>query len=358
MAHVYLMLGTHKGAFFLTSEESRENWTIKGPFHKGLPVEYVSGTDPHGPEILASVTNPFYGPQILKTSDFGKTWAAMGNVPRFAEGRGHTVEKIWVLQQSHRADRLFAGIDPATLFVSEDGGNSWDELHRLTDHPTRSKWFPGGGGLCLHSIVEDRTNPQRLWVAISAAGVFYTEDGGNSWEPRNTGIRAEFLPNQFPEVGQCVHKLVGHPTDANRLFLQNHGGVYRTGNGGLTWEAIESGLPAVFGFPILVHPHEPETLFVIPLQSSEERYVPNGQFRVFRSRDGGTNWKPTSQGLPQRAAWLNVLRQAFTADALDPCGLYVGTSTGHVFLSLDNGETWQIIADHLPQIYSVRVCRA
>ena len=291
MSHVYLMLGTHKGAFFLKSDTSRRKWEIQGPFFKGIPVEYVAAAQPESTAIFASVTNPFFGPQLFKTSDLGQSWKPMEHGPRFSDERGHTVERIWIVHPSHVTDRLYAGVDPASLFVSENGGSTWQELHALADHPSRSQWFPGAGGLCLHSLVEDPTNPQRIWVAISAAGVFYTEDGGNSWEPRNTGIRAEFLPNQFPEVGQCVHKLVGHPTDPNRLFLQNHGGVYRTDNGGLTWDAIETGLPAVFGFPILVHPREPDTLFVIPLQSAEERYVPIGQFRVFRSQDGGTNWE-------------------------------------------------------------------
>lgn len=355
MTHVHLMIGTHKGAFFLRSGTSREKWTLEGPFLKGLPVEYLIAPNPDSTGIFASVTNLFYGPQLYKTPDLEQTWQVIENGPRFADGRGHTVEKIWVVQGGHKSDRIYAGIDPASLFVSENGGNTWEELQALTDHPTRSKWFPGGGGLCLHSIVEDHTNSQRMWVAISAAGVFYTEDGGNSWEPRNSGIRAEFLPNHYPKVGQCVHKLEGHPTNPNRLFLQNHGGVYRTENGGLTWDAIESGLPAVFGFPILVHPYEPETLYVIPLQSAEERYVPNGRLCVYRSQDGGTSWQATSKGLPQSAAWLNVLRQSFTADTLDPCGVYFGTSTGHVFSSIDDGDHWRLIADHLPPIYSVRV---
>ena len=245
-------------------------------------------------------------------------------------------------------------MDPGALFVSEDRGQQWQEVQSLTDHPSREQWFPGNGGLCLHSIILDPQQPDRMWVAISAAGVFYTEDSGQSWAPRNKGIRAEFLPNHYPDVGQCVHKLMAHPKHANTLYLQNHGGVYATEDGGEQWSAIEKGLPAVFGFPVLVHPQEPETLYVIPLVSAEERFVPNGCLTVYRSRNGGHTWKPLRKGFPDKQAWVTVFRQAFTADDLEPTGLFFGTSTGQIFASFDSGDSWRLIADWLPPILSVR----
>ncbi len=353
-----LLLGTHKGAFLLKSSARRDSWKLEGPFLKGYPVEYVVADQRQGTRLYASHTNPFYGPSLSVSKDLGQTWESTETSPRFDEQRGHKVERIWIIEPGRKEEAgvLYAGVDPGALFVSQDQGQHWEEVQGLTDHPTRQQWFPGAGGMCLHSIVLDHGNAQRMWVAISAAGVFYTEDGGQSWVPRNQGIRAEFLPNQYPEVGQCAHKIMAHPNQPDRLYLQNHGGVYRTDDGGQQWKAIEEGLPAVFGFPVLVHPHKPETIFVIPLVSAEERYVPNGKLGVYRSQDAGNTWERTDQGLPQKDSWLNVFRQSFTADPLNPCALYFGTSTGQVFMSQNDGDTWTQLADYLPPILSVRVC--
>ncbi len=360
MDTIILMLGTHKGAFFLRSSRDRTKWELEGPSLRGYPVEYLMADHRRELTLYASVTNSFYGPQLHLSKDLGRNWEPVQESPRFAEGRGKTVARIWVIEPGTRQepDILFAGVDPGALFVSHDRGRHWKEVHTLTDHPTRSKWFPGQGGMCLHSILIDPENADRMWVAVSAAGVFFTENGGLTWAPRNQGIRAEFLPHHYPEVGQCVHKIMAHPDHPDRIFLQNHEGVYRTEDGGQTWEAIEAQLPAVFGFPVLVHPHEPETVFIIPLVSAEERYVPQGRLSVYRSRDGGRTWERSIKGLPQKDAWLNVFRQAFTADPLEPCGVYFGTSTGQVFASLDSGESWAQLAGFLPPILSVRVCLA
>lgn len=356
--HIIVLLGTHKGVFLLKSLAQRDSWKLEGPFLKGYPVDYVVADQRQGTRLYASITNPFFGPSISISDDLGQTWVSPKASPRFEEHRGLKVERIWIVEPGRVEEEgvLYAGVDPGALFISRDFGQHWDEVQGLTDHPTRQQWFPGNGGMCLHSIVLDPSHTKRMWVAISAAGVFYTEDGGQTWTPRNQGIRAEFLPNPFPEVGQCAHKIMAHPSNPDRLFLQNHGGVYRTDNGGQQWQAIEDGLPAVFGFPVLIHPHQPETIYVIPLVSAEERYVPDGRLGVYRSRDLGNTWERTDQGLPQKDSWLNVFRQSFAADNHDPCGLYFGTSTGQVFMSQDDGDSWNQLTDYLPPILSVRVC--
>lgn len=360
---VTLMVGTGKGAFMLRGDETRSKWETEGPHFKGNPVEYVVADNRNGQAMYASVTSGWHGPEVHRSKDGGKTWEAVAT-PRFpnqperpapgsppAEGR--SVERVWTIEPAGAAGTLYAGVDPGSLFVSHDGAGSWEEVPGINDHPTRQRWQPGFGGMCLHTVIVDPSNPRRMFVAISAAGVFYSEDGGETFEPRNKGIRAEFMPETDPELGQCVHKVVMHPKRPDVLFLQNHGGVYRTENAGLSWEPIEDGLPAVFGFPLVVHPHDPETVYVIPLQADVARLPVEGDLAVYRSRDSGKTWEKLDKGLPEKA-YVNVLRQAMATDTLDPAGVYFGTRTGQLFGSRDNGDTWTLIADFLPPILSVR----
>jgi photosystem II stability/assembly factor-like uncharacterized protein len=362
---VALMVGTAKGAFVLRGDEKRERWEVEGPHFTGMAVEYVWADTRNGGAAYASVTDPWFGPQLYRSKDAGKTWDKIA-APRFpnepkregpapeAKG-GKSVERIWVVEPggADQPGTLYAGVDPGSLFVSRDSGDSWEEVSGLNDHPSRAQWNPGAGGMCLHTVLVDPRDSKRMFVAISAAGVFYTADGGQTWEPRNKGIRAEFMPDKFPEIGQCVHKLVMHPDRPDVLFLQNHGGVYRSENAGVSWEPIEEGLPAVFGFPLLLHPSEPETVYVIPLTADMARIPPDAHLAVYRSKDSGNTWQALGKGLPERS-YMNVLRQAMATDAQDPAGIYFGTRTGQLFGSRDNGDTWTMIEDFLPQIYSVR----
>lgn len=363
---IALLLGTAKGVFVLRSDEGRLRWEIDGPFLEGNPVEYVVADTRNGTTLYAAETNGWFGPSVHRSKDRGRTWEKVAP-PRFPEEPNRegfekpkgvrSVERIWTIEPgaADQPGTLYAGVDPGSMFVTTDGAESWSEITGINKHPSRDRWNPGFGGMCLHSIVIDPRDAKRMFVGVSAAGVFYTEDGGETWEPRNKGIRAEFLPepDRYPELGQCVHKIVMHPARPDVLFLQNHGGVYRTLDAGKSWEPIEDGLPAVFGFPILVHPHDPETVYVIPLTADMARMVPEAHLAVYRSKDSGKTWQRLDRGFPERS-YVNVLRQAMTCDALDPAGIYFGTRTGQVFGSHDEGESWQLIADFLPQIFSVR----
>ncbi|HEY4003105.1 MAG TPA: exo-alpha-sialidase [Candidatus Xenobia bacterium] len=350
---VTLLIGTHKGAFLARSDAGRSRWRLDGPFLKGLPVEYVVADGRDGGALYAAQSNPVYGPKVYRSQDGGQTWNEVG-APRFHDG-DRSVERIWVIQPAgaDQPGRLYAGIDPANLFVSPDRGESWEEVTGLSQHPSRAQWVPGKGGMCLHTVLQDASQPQRMWVAISAAGVFYTEDGGSTWSVRSGGVRADFLPNKYPAVGQCVHKIAAHPQRPDVIFLQNHGGVYRTDDGGLSWRTIEAGLPAVFGFPVAVHPREPETVFLFPMVADVERYAPAGRPAVYRSRNGGSTWQALHNGLPD-SAWFTVLRQAMATDTLDPAGIYFGTTTGQLYASPDGGDHWHLVSGTLPPINSVR----
>jgi hypothetical protein len=348
---VLLLVGTKKGAFILESDERRHSFALRGPYCEAWPINHVIGDAKTG-TIYAGGGNAWFGPAIWKSSDLGAKWTHSSEGLAYAPGET-PVSSIWSIAQG--ADHLFAGVEPAGLFQSEDGGESWSHVQGLRDHPSRPQWQPGGGGLILHSIVL-HPDGKAIWVAISSAGVFYSGDGGENWEPRNRGTRNDYMPDgqKYPEFGQCVHCLVMAPGHSNRLYQQNHCGMYRSDDGGREWQSIEAGLPSTFGFPAAAHPRDSQTLYLLPLNGdSIGRYVPDGKAAVWRTRDGGQTWEPCRRGLPQSNAFFGVLRQAMATDQLDPAGVYFGTSTGHLYASTDEGDEWTCIADNMPPIYSV-----
>jgi hypothetical protein len=303
--------------------------------------------------IYAGGGNPWTGVGVWQSDDLGESWREPGDGLAY-EGDDPAIKSIWSLALS--GDRLYAGVEPAGLFVSSDGGANFTHVHGLRDHPTRADWQPGGGGLILHTIVPDSEDADQMWVGISVAGVYRTGDGGRTWEPRNRGTRADYNPEdqRYPEHGQCVHAITRAPGKGERLYQQNHCGMYRSDDGGKAWESIEDGLPSSFGFPVVVHPRDPDTVFLIPLNGdSAGRYVPEAKAAVWRSKDAGRSWQDLRNGLPQKDAYLCILRQAFAADTLDEVGLYFGSNSGSLFASADEGESWRQIAQHLPIIFSV-----
>ena len=355
MSRVMLMVGTRKGVFLLFASADRRQWELRGPLFKGVQVHHVAYAPAHG-AIVAAGTSGWWGPGLKVSTDLGETWQDRLTL-RFAEGRGHSVERIWIVTEGKRLDGapvLWAGVDPGALFASDDAGVTWQEVQALTDHPTRERWTPGAGGLMVHSICPDRDRPARLTVGVSAAGVFRTDDGGESWAPKNVGIGADFLPDRFPDVGQCVHHMEMHPSNPDVLYQQNHCGVYRTENGGDTWTDISDGLPARFGFSLAVHPHDGDTIFVVPAESDEYRITPDGAFRIYRSRDRGHSWEALTQGLPQVNAHQLVLRAAMATDSLNPAGVYVGTEGGHLLASRDGGDHWEVLFNWLPPVFSIQ----
>jgi photosystem II stability/assembly factor-like uncharacterized protein len=359
MRQVMLMIGTRKGAFLARSDGDRARWEVTGPLLKGAEVNHVTmlrGTGEKPMLAIASKTE-WWGPDLRFSPDLGETWIEPSRAVRFAEDRGHSVSRVWAISEDRRgrAPSVYAGVDPGALFRSDDHGMTWDEVRSLTDHPTREKWSPGAGGLMVHSICHDPHEANRTYVGISAAGVFRTDDRGETWHPKNSGVRADFLPEPPPAVGHCVHHLVIHPTAADVLYQQNHCGVYRTENGGDTWEDISEGLPSRFGFPMAVHPHDGDTVYVVPEEADTMRTTTGGSFRVYRSRTRGKRWESLTNGLPQVNAHVNVLRMAMTTDALDPAGVYVGTQGGQVLVSRDEGDHWQVALAWLPPIYSLEV---
>lgn len=361
---VYLLVGTKKGAFILTSNRARKKWSLKGPLLKGAEVNDMVLDTRRKPLMYAAVTSYWWGTNVHTSKNLGRSWEQADGL-KFeqpppphgdaSDGEPKNVKKVWcvVPGPAGTSEVLYAGVDPGALFVSNNRGKSWSEVKALTSHATRQKWFPGAGGLMVHSIAVHPTNPKKLFVGISAAGMFATEDGGATWEPRNKNVLAEFLPDKYPAVGQCVHHLEMHPAKPDVLYQQNHCGVYRSDNEGREWTDISEGLPSRFGFPLQIHPHDPDTIYVIPEEGAEFRAVVQGEFAVYRSKDKGKNWKKLTKGLPKRNAFLQIHRQAMTMDSLDTAGVYIGTSSGQIFYSRDEGKKWDLLIDYLPTIYSL-----
>ena len=356
MKKVLLMIGTRKGAFLAFSNADRKRWDLRGPFFKGTQVHHMTHLGGDGGAICSTVKNDWWGPDVRVSKDLGETWLEPRRGVRFDEGRDLSVNRVWVLEGDERSAEpvLYAGVDPGALFKSSDGGETWDEVRSLTEHPTRAQWQPGAGGMMVHSISLDPENQDRMFVGISAAGVFRTDDGGKTWAAKNQGVRADFLPNKLPEVGQCVHHMEMHPTNASVLYQQNHCGVYRTEDAGDHWTDISEGLPSRFGFGLAVHPHDGDTIYVCPEESDQNRITPDGALRIFKSRDRGDSWEALTNGLPQNDAYQLVLRAAMATDSLEPAGVYVGTQGGQVFGSRDEGDHWEALFPWLPPVYSVQ----
>jgi photosystem II stability/assembly factor-like uncharacterized protein len=349
---VLVLLGTRKGVFIVDSDGDRRSWRLRGPFCETWPMNHVVG-DPDTGTIYGGGGNEWFGPAVWRSDDLGETWTHSSKGLAYEEGE-QPIKAVWSLAK--RNGSLYAGVEPAGLFRSGDGGQNFEHVSGLRDHPTRPEWQPGGGGLILHSLVLHPDDEKQIWVGISAAGVFHTADGGATWEPRNRGTRADFMPEdqRYPEFGQCVHCVVMAPGKPNRLYQQNHCGMYRSDDGGRSWQSIEEGLPSSFGFPAAVHPRDPERLFLVPLNGDiKGRFMPEGRTAVYCTGDAGDSWKDQREGLPQQNAFFGVLRQALATDTSDPAGVYFGTTSGELYASADEGRSWNCIAQHLPAILSV-----
>ena len=358
-----LLVGTIKGAFLFRSDGAREKWVKAGPYFPGRSIYALAHDGRNGRKRLwAAVNSPFWGSFLSSSNDFGLTWSdpETYNI-KFPEGSDVSLKQIWQIAEGHpnEPDTLYCGVEPAALFKSADAGETWSLERGLFDHPHRTQWMPGGGGLCLHTILPDPSNPDRLLVAISTGGVYRTDDGGKNWQPRNKGIRAKFLPpdQQYPEWGQCVHKVVSHPSNANRMFLQHHWGIYRSDDAGDSWNDIGNGVPSDFGFAMEIDPHDPNTVYVIPIESDEFRCTPEAKLRVYRTKNAGDSWEPLSEGLPQEDALETILRDNLKADANDPTGLYFGTRSGKLFGSKNGGDSWTMISEGLPAITCVKTAK-
>ncbi len=356
MKKVMILIGTRKGGFLAFSDPDRKKWDLKGPFFKGTQVHHMTYVGGDFGAVCATVKNEWWGPDVRISKDLGETWLEPKNGVRFAEGRELSVARVWMMKGDQRTGEpiLYAGADPGALFKSGDGGQNWEEVRSLTEHPTRNKWQPGAGGMMVHSICLDPENRDRMFVGISAAGAFRTDDGGKTWTPKNKGVRADFMPDKFPEVGQCVHHMEMHSSNPSVLYQQNHCGVYRSENAGDEWIDISEGLPSRFGFPLAVHPHDGDTIYVCPAESDQNRMLPDGILRIFRSRDRGNSWQALTDGLPQTQAYQLVLRAAMDTDTLDPAGVYVGMQGGQLLASRDEGDHWEVLFNWLPPVSSVQ----
>ena len=388
MSKVRVLVGTRKGAFILNADGKRDKWEVSGPHFAGWEIYHLKGSPVDPNRIYASQTSGWFGQLIQVSNDGGKSWGIPGGsitpVPgampkvesnkfvydttspngkpltthQWYDGTQHPWEfkRVWHLEPSYtEADTVYAGVEDAALFRSTDGSKSWQELPGLRGHGTGPKWQPGAGGMCLHTVILDKKDPKRIYIAISAAGAFRTDDGGKTWKPINRGLRSQYIPDQTAEVGHCVHHVAMHPSRPNTLFMQKHWDVMRSDDAGDNWHEVSGNLPTDFGFVIDVHAHEPETIYVVPIKSDSEHYPPEGKLRVYRSRTGGNEWEPLTNGLPQRDCYVNVLRGAMDVDSLDPCGVYFGTTAGQVYASADGGDSWALIVRDLPAVLSVEV---
>ena len=367
MSGVRLLVGTRKGAFILTSDGRRKNWEITGPHFAGWEMYHLKASPADHNRIYASQSSGWFGQLIQRSNDGGKTWEPVGNkfvyegtpgTHQWYDGTQHPWEfkRVWHLEPSLTdPDTVYAGVEDAALFRTTDGGQTWSELPGLRNAKGHL-WQPGAGGMGLHSIVLDPKNPRRIFVAISAAGVFRTDDAGLTWRPINKGLKSpQELPDPTAEVGHCVHHIAIHPSNPDVLFMQKHWDIMRSDNSGDLWHEVSGNLPTDFGFPIDVHAHEPETIYVVPIKSDSEHYPPDGKLRVYRSRSGGNEWEALSSGLPQSDCYVNVLRDAMCVDSLDSCGIYFGTTGGQVYGSSDAGSTWDTIRHNLPAVLSLEV---
>ena len=367
MSSVRVLVGTRKGGFVLTSDGKRKDWKIDGPYFAGWEIYHIKGSPADPNRIYASQTSGWFGQILQRSDDGGTTWEPVDN--RFVyegqagthlwyDGTPHPWEfaRVWHLEPSaNDPDLLYAGVEDAALFRSTDGAKSWEELPALRRHPSAGSWQPGAGGMCLHTILVDPRDPSRIFAAISAAGVFRSDDAGASWRPINRGLKSDGIPDPNAEVGHCVHRIAQHPRRPETLFMQKHWDVMRSDDGGENWREVSGNLPTDFGFPIDVHAHEPETIYVVPIKSDSEHFPLDGRLRVYRSRTGGDEWEALTNGLPQQNCYVNVLRDAMSVDSLDSCGIYFGTTGGQVYVSPDSGESWTAIARDLPAVLSVEV---
>jgi photosystem II stability/assembly factor-like uncharacterized protein len=386
MSKVRVLVGTRKGAFILTADGKREKWDVSGPHFAGWEMYHLKGSPADPNRIYASQTSGWFGQIIQRSDDGGKTWHQPGTPPgeqsaagplqaasnkfvydaatapltthQWYDGTQHPWEfkRVWHMEPSLTdPNTVYAGVEDAAIFRSTDGGENWQELSGLRGHGTGPKWQPGAGGMCLHTIILDPGNQKRMWIAISAAGAFRTDDAGKTWKPINRGLRSQYIPDPNAEVGHCVHHIAMNPKRPGTLFMQKHWDVMRSDDAGDNWKEVSGNLPTDFGFVIDVHAHEPETIYVVPIKSDSEHYVHEGKLRVFRSRSGGNEWEPLTKGLPQKDCYVNVLRDAMAVDSLDRCGIYFGTSGGQVYASADAGDSWNPIVRDLPAVLSVEV---
>ncbi|MEJ2108394.1 MAG: exo-alpha-sialidase [Acidobacteriota bacterium] len=391
MSRVRVLVGTRKGAFILTADGRRREWEVDGPHFGGWEIYHIKGSSVDPGRIYASQTSAWFGQIVQRSDDGGRTWFQPGTPPgngsdtqdgipkgesnkfvydtsptsgkiltthQWYDGTQHPWEfnRVWHLEPSLTdPDLVYAGVEDAALFRSSDGGITWQELAGLRGHPSGSRWMPGAGGMCLHTILLDPNNRERIFVAISAAGAFRSDDGGDAWHPINRGLKSNYMPDPEAEIGHCVHSIAMHPSRPDVLFMQKHWDVMRSDNAGESWYEISGNLPSDFGFPIAVHTHEPDTIYVVPIKSDSEHYPPEGKLRVYRSRSGGNDWEALVHGLPQQDCYVNVLRDAMAVDSLDPCGVYFGTSGGQVYASADSGEHWEPIVRDLPAVLSLEV---
>jgi photosystem II stability/assembly factor-like uncharacterized protein len=367
MSKVRVLVGTRKGAFVLTSDGARKQWDVNGPHFGGLEIYHLKGSPAEPDRIYASQASDWFGQVVHRSDDGGTTWQTVGNEFRYEgtpgthvwyDGTPHPWEfkRVWHFEPSRTdPDSVYAGVEDAALFQTTDGGQTWKELPGLRLHRSGSGWAPGAGGMCLHTILLDPNDPSRMFIAISAAGVFGSSDGGMTWRPNNRGLKSDFMPDPAAEVGHCVHRIAMHPSRPGTLFMQKHWDVMRSDDGGESWQEVSGNLPSDFGFVIDVHAHEPETIYVIPIKSDSEHFPPEGKLRVYRSRTGGNEWQALTKGLPQQDCYVNILRDAMSVDSLDPCGVYFGTTGGQVYASADAGDNWLPIVRDLPAVLSVEV---